>query len=280
MSIPWSNHEVELIIADYFSMLLDELAGKPINKTAHRRQLIPLLNGRSDKSIEFKHMNVSAVLNKFGRPNIVGYRPLWNYQQILEKKVQEYMQANRERLEPYFELFTQTAVPALPKVPTNHFERWREAPPQSTLLKEPDVPYFRPFKINYLEREQNNRNLGEAGERFALEYEKWQLIKAGKESLADKVEWVSKEQGDGAGFDILSRNLNGTDRYIEVKTTKLGKEAPFFFSKNEFDFSTQHSERYHLYRIFNFVEKPKMFAVQGKFDDFCRVEAVGFRGSF
>ncbi len=77
--------------------------------------------------------------------------------------------------------------------------------------------------------EQVNQKAGQVGERIALDYERWRLVKAGKEGLADKIEWVSQTQGDGLGFDILSKNTNGTDRYIEVKSTKLTKEAPFLF---------------------------------------------------
>ena len=54
--------------------------------------------------------------------------------------------------------------------------------------------------------------------------------------MANKIEWVSQTQGDGLGFDIHSRNTDGTDRYIEVKSTKLTKEAPFYFSALEYDF--------------------------------------------
>jgi hypothetical protein len=69
------------------------------------------------------------------------------------------------------------------------------------------------------------------------------LINQGKEKLAEQVRWISKEEGDGAGFDILSRNLNGTDKYVEVKTTKLAKETPIFFTKNELDFSIENSRQ-------------------------------------
>ena len=54
----------------------------------------------------------------------------------------------------------------------------------------------------------------------------------GRDWTIQEVEWISKEQGDGAGFDILSRNANGTDRYIEVKTTKLGELTPIYMTRN------------------------------------------------
>jgi len=41
---------------------------------------------------------------------------------------------------------------------------------------------------------------------LVIEYEKWNLIKLGKDNLADKMNGL-KEIGDGAGFDILSKTL-------------------------------------------------------------------------
>ncbi len=38
--------------------------------------------------------------------------------------------------------------------------------------------------------------------------------------LAEKVRHVSQLQGDGAGYDIESYSLDGTIKYVEVKTTK------------------------------------------------------------
>src|SRR5690606_8332359 len=109
---------------------------------------------------------------------------------------------------------------------------------------------------------------------------KWQLRKQGKEKFAEQVRWISKEDGDGAGFDILSRNLNGTDKYIEVKTTKLAKETPIFFSKNELDFSVENSGNFHLYRIFNFEEQANMFNRIGALNHICRSVPVSFKGYF
>jgi hypothetical protein len=120
--------------------------------------------------------------------------------------------------------------------------------------------------------------LGNSGEELVLEYEKWSLIKNGKENIADQIRWISKEDGDGAGFDILSGNLNGKDNYIEVKTRKLGKETPFFFSNNELSFSQRHSDYYHLYRLFNFEEDAKMYIRNGGLDSICRIVPTNFKG--
>ena len=99
--------------------------------------------------------------------------------------------------------------------------------------------------------------------------------------MADRIEWVAQTQGDGLGFDILSKNTNGTDRYIEVKATKLTKVAPIFFTKNKFDFSRANKNNYYLYRVFNLKQDPKLFIVTGAFCciHVCFPVATSYRGS-
>ena len=109
MSDVWSNKEVELIVADYFNMLKDELTGREINKTKHRRQLIPILQNRSDGSIEFKHQNISAILINLGQPYIRGYLPRFNYQSILEDRVIDYIKYNSD-IEQKFQQFTEKEI--------------------------------------------------------------------------------------------------------------------------------------------------------------------------
>ena len=58
----WTDEENDLIVADYFAMLADDIAGRPYNKAEHRRALMPLLQSGSEGLIEFKHQNISAVL--------------------------------------------------------------------------------------------------------------------------------------------------------------------------------------------------------------------------
>jgi hypothetical protein len=60
MSVDWSDQEVELIVADYFSMLMNELRGIRVNKSQHRQTFVRMLNARTPSSVEFKHRNISA----------------------------------------------------------------------------------------------------------------------------------------------------------------------------------------------------------------------------
>lgn len=274
----WSNTEIQLIIADYFNMLSAELKGESYSKAQHRRALMPLLNNRSEGSVEFKHQNISAVLIELGQPYIKGYLPRFNYQQMLKEAIIDYLNQNL-KIEDQFRLFSDKVIE--PKKSDFNFNRFIVEPPKASIVAEPKANYHRsPIKTNYLEREQQNQKLGFLGEELVIEFEKWNLIHQGKEKFAEQVRWISKEDGDGAGFDILSRNLNGTDKYIEVKTTKLAKETPIFFSKNELDFSVENSGNFHLYRVFNFEEQAKMFTRNGALNQICRSVPVSFKGYF
>lgn len=279
MGEDWSEHEVDLIIADYFSMLYEEIAGNPVNKSAHRKKLLPLLNKRSEGSIEFKHCNISAALIKFGQPYIKGYQPRSNYQKsLLDRKIAEYLDIQKAIIVPKFNQFAEQVIASIPKP---DFSKWiTNAPELTHKIEEPEVRYGKPIKTNYLEKEQRNRSIGQSGEELVINFERWRLINENKPSLADKIEWISRDLGDGAGFDILSKNKNGTDRYIEVKTTKLSKETPIFFTKTEYDFSRKESTNYWLYRVFNIQSKPQLFQRNGHFDQFCIKEAVTYKGYF
>lgn len=273
----WTDLEVELIVNDYFLMLNDELKGRPVNKSVHRKRLLPLLAGRSEGAIEFKHQNISAALIEMGQPFIKGYKPRYNFQRAkLLASIERRILADPS-ITSVFSAFANTSVL---KVNPIEFNNWIVCPPELNTLAESQKAYRRAVKINFLEREQHNRDLGMKGEQIVFQYEKHTLLEAGKNNLADSVEWVSKDTGDGLGFDILSKNLNGTDKYIEVKTTKLSKESPFFFSTNEYMFSKENSENFHLYRLFNFNDIPKMFTLKGSYDQFCHMEPIQFKGSF
>lgn len=279
----WSDIECELIVADYFNMLRMELAGKSFNKAEHNRNLQALLPNRSKGAIEFKHQNISAALIKLGQPYIRGYLPRFNIQTLLAQKVVNYLQQNQS-IEQQFQHFAEASTLWLPaKV---DFDKWQVEPPStrissvSHIINEPDLIYSgNPIKTNYLEREQRNTRLGELGEELVLEYERWQLRQLGGNRLADQITWVSKDD-DRAGYDILSRNPDGSRKFIEVKTTQLGKETPFYFSKGELQFSQRTAHDYHLYRVFNFSADTKIFQKNGSLDLICQSEPVGFRGFF
>lgn len=277
MAQDWSIEEVRLAVEDYFAMLQLELDYLPYNKAAHNAELLKKLNNRSKGSVEFKHQNITAVLESLGQPYIRGYKRRSNYQHLLEEEVIRYVAAHRDSLERRFSKFADERIELSDKQ-LDFSKILADEPVESKLVKR--EPSFRPIKVNYLEREQNNSSLGRSGEMLVIEFEKWRLIREGKGNLADRVEWTSQIKGDGTGFDILSKNINGTDRYIEVKTTKLRKETPIYLTKNEVAFANKHSNHFFLYRVFDFADTPKIFMKQGNYDNYCTLLPQTFTGFF
>lgn len=276
-AIDWSREEVEAIVADYLRMLTMELAGQAYSKAQHRRQLASQLNGRSDGSIEFKHCNISAVMIELGFPYIRGYQPRGNFQNLLIEVISQQV--------PLHPLLDQTALAAVqqPAASPQHVNfafLKSEAPLRQAKASSPLPPSFRASKRDYLEREAQNRSLGAAGEEFAVRYEQWRLVAADQKSLASRVEHVSRTKGDGLGFDILSFNLDGTERFIEVKTTTFGRDTPFFLTEIELSRSKVEGENYHLYRLFEFRRQPRIFELAGALDTQCFLDPTTCRARF
>ena len=96
----WTDAENDMIVADYFVMLQCDLSGAACAKTEHRRALMPLLSGRSEGSIEFKHQNISVVLLGLGQPWIDGYKPASRFQGSLVDAVVRWLDARPDWLLP------------------------------------------------------------------------------------------------------------------------------------------------------------------------------------
>lgn len=274
----WTREEVEAAVADYFVMLGMELRGEPFNKAEHNRRLLKLLSPeRKRGSVEHKHQNISAVLIELGYPYIDGYKPLGNYQELLARVVEERL-AGAVDLRELVAADVEAEVGEAPRigdirsievpVPTREREPGR-------LYDRPRVRVARPQR-NYLEVEARNRSLGLAGEELVLRFEHERLWRAGKRSLADRIEHVSRTRGDGLGYDIQSFEEDGRDRLIEVKTTRFGALTPFFASRNEVEVSEERRGDYQLYRVFGFRKEPRLFTLAGALRESCRLEAVSY----
>lgn len=124
----------------------------------------------------------------------------------------------------------------------------------------------KPRKVDFLKREAANSELGLLGEKFVLKFEKARLIHAGKVNLAEGIEHTSQDLGDGTGYDIRSYEVNGTNRFIEVKTTCFSRYTPFYVTPNELRVSQEHAEKYNLYRVFQLKARPQLFISLGSIE--------------
>lgn len=267
----WTDEELNLIVADYFSMLSDETAGIPFNKAAHNRDLQTQIQ-RSKASIEFKHRNISAVLERIGLRPINGYLPAANFQWALIGAVERYIETNRSVLHPEdlvadgfgerAPVFVQPPPPLLPVAP-------RSAAIERLVRK------FDP-----VERDFRNRKLGRSGEEMVFKLECERLVQVGRLDLAKKVRWVSEEDGDGAGYDILSFDHSGNERFLEVKTTVGPNTTPFYITRNELSFSIEQPNAFRLCRVFEFAKQPQMFELAPPLERHVHLSALNFEASF
>jgi len=271
----WTPNEVEACVADYLEMLTLELNGQRYSKAEHRRALLRQLDGRSDGAVEFKHCNISAVLQELGYPAIRGYKRRDNVQTLLFDIVEAQLPNY-----PELDAAAEAAVtrPAVPVEVDADSRVWVNPPKPQRIREQAPVytPTFSPARRDYLAREARNRSLGRAGELFVVELEARRLHALGKKTLAERVEHVAATQGDGLGFDVLSYDDNGRERLIEVKTTAFDELTPFFVSRTELARSEIDADLYHLYRLFDFRVHPRVFALDGRIEDRCEVQPVSF----
>jgi hypothetical protein len=91
---------------------------------------------------------------------------------------------------------------------------------------------------------------------------------------------VTQTVGDGLGFDVLSFDAaDDSEKLVEVKTTGLGKFFPFYVTATEVRCSEDQAETFHLFRVFDFAQSPRVYVLSGSLRRTCRLEATVFRAT-
>jgi len=265
----WQDDELDAIVADYFAMLEADIAGRPYVKSRHSKALMAEI-GRTHRSVEFKHQNISAVLEELGMPWIPGYIPKRNYQNAIFDAIDRYLTKHPGIME---EMGRPEAKRSLPE------EIFVASPP----LTEERVPARLQRlvrKFDPVERDHRNRLLGRAGEEFVIEVEQRRLAEAEREDLARKVRWISAEGGDGAGYDVLSFEPNGRERLLEIKTTNGSARTPFFLTRTERAVATERPDEWRIYRVHLFSTEPRIFTIAPPLEKAINLSPETWRASF
>ncbi|MBX3491115.1 DUF3883 domain-containing protein [Parvibaculum sp.] len=268
----WNAQEIDLIVADYFDMRDRELHGEPYVK-AHRNAELQKLTGRSKGSIEFKHQNISAVLMSLGEPWIAGYKPMVNFQKALLDGVERFIDRRTEFVLP---------VPTTEMALAEQGALFIGEAPQKIERPEDTNPALARLvrKFDPAARDERNRALGRLGEERVLKSEQVRLRGEGRDDLARKVRWVAQEEGDGAGYDILSFTVRGEERFLEVKTTAGHMQTPFFISRNEKNFAEERPDGFRIFRLYDFAKEPKAFKIAPPLESRLILDAANYRASF
>ncbi len=121
-------------------------------------------------------------------------------------------------------------------------------------------------KTDYEKEAKKLKKFGDRGEKIAMDLEIKRLKDADRCDLAAKVKRVSLES-DSLGYDILSFDIDGTERFIEVKATsmKVG-HANFYLSVNELNMAKE-LNNYYVYMIYDILStNPKVWIIGNPFN--------------
>ena len=247
-------------------MLEAEQSGLKFNKSQHRHGLMARIS-RSNASIEWKHQNISAVLDSLGLPYIDGYKPRSNYQRALFEAVEAHLKDHASLYSRLVgeNLSADQGLPSLAETSQLTLKFGQPPSPPSDPAPDENVPdeilqIMRRFEPP-AERDSRNRRLGRAGEEIAFQSERNRLLELGWDDLAKSVRWVARDDGDGFGYDIKSYSGIGNEpeeeRWLEVKTTTGSITTPFFITKNELRVSDENRDLFRVIRLYNY--RPRGF---------------------
>jgi hypothetical protein len=270
----WTDEQNDAIVADYFAMLADDIAGRPYSKAEHNRKLQAVI-GRPRGSVEYKHQNISAVLKGLGEAWIPGYKPAFNFQASLVDAVVRWLDRHPDWL-------ARVEIGSSPSALREEAILWIGPPPTQSNAPPPDeleqmIAIARKYDV--AERDVRNRALGRAGEERVLTHERAGLLAAGRTDLAERIRWVSHVDGDGAGYDIRSFDTDGSDRLIEVKTTNGWERTPFHITSNELAVAEARRNEWRLVRLWNFAREPKAFELRPPLEAHVSLMATSYQAS-
>jgi len=144
----------------------------------------------SKGSVEWKHQNISAVFVELGLPYVRGYKPRYNYQELLRHVVEERLATAGAGV-----LFQEVAQVVNQPAEAPHLTDVLSIlvpPPErdDSISRLRDFRRSRrnPVPRNFLKMESENRSLGLAGEEFVMHFEHERLWRAGKKHLAGRID--------------------------------------------------------------------------------------------
>lgn len=273
----WTTAELRCVVRSYFTMLGLERKKISYVKKAERVKLMGFIP-RGEKAIEFKYQNVSSVLSQLGLDYINGYKPKDHIQLILVDIVEEYLDqsflenvATNNHEDRYSQIISGI------NVKKHSLGDYFVDPPErsQSSTKVTKKIRFLANKVDHFSQQRMKKALGDAGEEFVFLLEQAQLQTL--PSLLENVKWVARDDGDGCGYDILSFELNGSEKFIEVKTTNGGSRTPFYLSRYEYEFACRNPEAFVIYRVYDFSKNPTIYQAKFPFTNNLSLQAESYR---
>lgn len=106
--------------------------------------------------------------------------------------------------------------------------------------------------VDWAKKYEDNQEIGNMGEEFVYQFERDKVANFSKRDV-ERVQHLSRLQGDGLGYDISSIDEDGNILRIEVKTTSASEDTVFYMSRNEKKFFEEYeNDGAVIYRVYNF----------------------------
>ena len=277
------NEDLDLLMrvqsfqAEFKKIWRENFPGKKNDYQDHRAVMIYLTLRYSETYYFYKYGIFKSYVNKLGffyKPRGGRIENISNNQSMCDLinaeilKDQELLKLHIERISDdcYFDinahLLTHDFLFALDyylsEVPTSFKKETKNIKFDQKPIQAADIKIatlstdLKPSIVDHNKKAIENQRIGGLGEEWVLRFESERLKKLGKERLARKLKHISRVEGDGAGYDILSYEEDGNLRFIEVKTT-IGKlSQPFYVTNNELQKSKNETDHYYLYRVYNY----------------------------
>lgn len=135
----------------------------------------------------------------------------------------------------------------------------------SVIVYQQSKPKFSISEERFKAIQKTREQIGLAGENWVVDYEKGTLKNNGYVDLANKVERISQTD-ISAGYDVLSFEMSGDEKFIEVKTTALSK-TEFFLSSYELEIARKFKRRYWIYFLSEIYGSPKLRKIHNPSDE-------------
>ena len=113
------------------------------------------------------------------------------------------------------------------------------------------------------EGQVDTKLIGDYGENIIIIHEKNWLSQNGREDIKHKVQKIPDKLG--VGYDVLSAQLDETQKFVEVKTTISKKKIvlnQFHLTTNEWVAAEGFGDRYFVYRVMLSESEIKLFIIQ------------------
>ena len=275
----WGNNAEDAFTAvkEEILALLQSAASKDIH-ALNQNRLSPMFKGKilfvyhPDEYMPIysqEHLNFFiAELNLHANPNsgvemqraLMAYRATWPM--LMEHSAVLFMHF-------LYQIFPQVKLPSAPATETPALPLLDQAIAGAEFIEQmPPVSVSQGKrttttpKIDYIEQQKQRKRIGNRGEAIVLGMEEKRLQNEGKPDLAKKIQHVS-DNSDRDGYDILSFEVDGRARHIEVKATTAGNlDRGFYISANELE-KAKTLGNYYIYFVFSAMSKnPKVLLIK------------------